>query len=160
MFPHITGTKTDTCLNYLPIMYPLLTDPLRKEGNDGVGSVIEIMNSYSLTRDDWENICELVKRDFKDIPSTVRSYFTKKANKLKRGTFSKKKKKEDSAPVFDEEESRLVDGDVEEEEEKEDKDDFKGGLIKKIVKKPKAKNPPKKNPPKKNPTKKKPPNKK
>lgn len=44
---------------YLPLLFDLLIRKLQREGKDSVPDVIELMDQYFLTRDDWDAILEL-----------------------------------------------------------------------------------------------------
>lgn len=38
---------------YMPMMRAQMTVPLIKKGTDGIPDVIELMDAYTLTREDW-----------------------------------------------------------------------------------------------------------
>ncbi|GAQ81032.1 hypothetical protein KFL_000690130 [Klebsormidium nitens] len=68
--------------DYVPILSALLTMPLRKYDKDGVEPVIELMNEYSLTREDWGNMLDLGKLAGKGDPlegvsAQVKAHFTR-----------------------------------------------------------------------------------
>ncbi|AQZ10633.1 RFC1 (YOR217W) [Zygosaccharomyces parabailii] len=74
-------------LEYIPVMKDRLLDPLILEGSKGIQPVIEIMDEYYLTREDWDNIMDfLVGRAnpsaaLKKIPTAIKTAFTKEYNK-------------------------------------------------------------------------------
>lgn len=83
-------TSTDKIgfrLDYLPTLKDRLLLPLVKEGSDGISEVIEVMDMYYLTKEDWDTIMEFMigtaKTDIilKKIPTTVKSAFTRIYNK-------------------------------------------------------------------------------
>ncbi|CAI4036511.1 hypothetical protein SMKI_15G3580 [Saccharomyces mikatae IFO 1815] len=85
------GTSTDKIglrLDYLPTFKKRLLDPFLKQGADAIPSVIEVMDDYYLTKEDWDSIMELfVGPDMtvaaiKKIPAAVKSGFTRKYNSM------------------------------------------------------------------------------
>lgn len=55
------GTSTDKIglrLDYLPTFRKRLLDPFLKQGADAISSVIEVMDDYYLTKEDWDSIME------------------------------------------------------------------------------------------------------
>ncbi|KAF9027058.1 hypothetical protein BGZ52_004940, partial [Haplosporangium bisporale] len=82
----ISADKNEVRQSYLPTLFPALTRPLLKEGLDGIPEVIELMDNYYLTKEDWDTILELgiCKNDGKavldKIPTNVKSTFTRKYN--------------------------------------------------------------------------------
>lgn len=79
--------KNGLRLYYLPTMKDKLLRPLVKDGSDGIAEVIELMDKYYLTKEDWDTIMEFMigpeKTDIilKKIPATVKSGFTRIYNK-------------------------------------------------------------------------------
>ncbi|KAJ3086824.1 hypothetical protein HK102_012387 [Quaeritorhiza haematococci] len=83
----ISGDKGEVRQSYIPALAPILTEPLVKDGKDGVPDVIARMDDYYLGRDDWESVLDLSVGSYeKDkimskIPSAVKSNFTSSYNK-------------------------------------------------------------------------------
>jgi replication factor C subunit 1 len=76
-----SGDKTEIRLSYLPTLAPLLTKPL-VEGDGGIETVIDLMDTYYLSREDWDSVLELGYQSLAtDIPSKTRSGFTRTYNK-------------------------------------------------------------------------------
>ncbi|ODQ64735.1 DNA replication factor C, large subunit [Nadsonia fulvescens var. elongata DSM 6958] len=82
----ISGDRHEVRLNYLPTWTSRLTQPLIEDGQEGIANVVEIMDEYFLTREDWDSIMELGvgptsgEVAIKAISSTVKSAFTRKYN--------------------------------------------------------------------------------
>ncbi|KAJ3343135.1 protein transport protein S31 [Gonapodya sp. JEL0774] len=79
---HISCDKNEFRDSYLPAFVPTLSKPLLQGGNDGIPRVIDLLDEYWLTKDDWASIMELhLGEDVtKDIPSAVKTQFTKAYN--------------------------------------------------------------------------------
>ncbi|CCF59225.1 hypothetical protein KAFR_0G01910 [Kazachstania africana CBS 2517] len=81
-----SADKASLRLEYLPILKKRLLSPLLKEGVDSIPSIIELMDDYYLTKEDWDTIMEFMvgpeRTDalIKKIPSSVKSAFTRKYN--------------------------------------------------------------------------------
>ena len=83
-----TGTNNvDLRLNYVPFLRNRLLAPLAKHGADGVSDVLETMDEYYLTKENFDNVLELavhgsMKVDdvYKKLPTSVKSGFTRKYN--------------------------------------------------------------------------------
>ena len=54
-----SGDRHEIRQQYLPILWHKLVKELEIGGKDSVGDVIELMDSYFLTKDDWDTILEL-----------------------------------------------------------------------------------------------------
>ena len=83
---HISANKIGVGLDYLPVLKNLLSKPLIKKGNDGIEQVMNIMNEYFLTREDFDTILELAtwpgqKDPASLIDSKVKAAFTRTYNK-------------------------------------------------------------------------------
>lgn len=85
----ISANKTEVREDYLNMMVAKLLLPLVKQQADGIPEVIDFMDSYYLTREDWDVVMELctgppgMKRAediVKSIPTAVKSSFTRKYN--------------------------------------------------------------------------------
>jgi replication factor C subunit 1 len=78
-----SGDKNQIRLDYLPNFVAPLTRPLIEKGVDGIPTVLEFMDHYSLTREDWDSIMEIaqLKEDrSKNIQPKVKAAFTRKYN--------------------------------------------------------------------------------
>jgi len=131
----ISGDKRETLMNYLPVLYPRLIDPLIQGGGaDQVDGIIDLMDDYYLTKEEWDNLVEVMAIGtspedlLKQIPSATKSAFTRKYNKAshpipfqKEVVVASKKIKSDAIPDVEE----LAEIDVEEEELDEEDDDGK-----------------------------------
>ncbi|PLW53065.1 hypothetical protein PCANC_05810 [Puccinia coronata f. sp. avenae] len=134
----ISGDKRETLMNYLPVLYPRLLDPLVDHdgaaGGDRVDQVIGLMDDYYLTKEEWDNLVEVMaigkssEEVLKKIPSATKSAFTRKYNKGSHpipfqkeviGAAVSKKIKSDVVPDVEE----VAELDAEEEEEVEDDDE-------------------------------------
>lgn len=78
--------KAELRLDYLPLLVKKLTDPLLKNGEDGIEEVMDIMDYYYLTKEDWESLVDFgvgqAKGELllKKIPAKVKTAFTRKYN--------------------------------------------------------------------------------
>lgn len=78
--------KTELRLDYMPLLIKTLTDPIVKEQELGIDKVIDIMDHYYLTKEDWDAICEFgigpSKSDtyMKKITTKTKTAFTRKYN--------------------------------------------------------------------------------
>lgn len=142
------STSTDKLglrMDYMPTMKKRLLDPLVERGNDAVPEVIQTMDDYYLSKEDWDSIMEFMigsdKTDLqiKKIPTAVKSGFTRKYNSMvhpvaiyKTGSTTAVGAKPAATPDFED----IVDADDnvppadEDEESKEDTDFKKDKLIK------------------------------
>jgi len=85
-----SSSKLAMNLDYIPHLRKVLTKPLMTQESDGISSgvsrVIQVMEDYDLTKEDWDSVIELGQFEgFKDpvasIPSKVKSAFTRTYNK-------------------------------------------------------------------------------
>ncbi|KAG0674533.1 hypothetical protein C6P42_002176 [Pichia californica] len=153
-----TRTSTnniDLRLDYVPFIKDKLLQPLLKRGSEGIEEILEIMDDYYLTKEDFDNILELsvhgsMKYEdlYKKIPTSVKSGFTRKYNSYVHPTMiyktgdsvSSSTRRDKDMFIEDEEKDNGDNGDNEGDED--DVDLKKDSLIKEI--KPKAiKNKPK-----------------
>lgn len=82
------SNKREFRLNYSNVLSMKLVDPLIKEGNSGIDDVINVLDDYYLTKEDWEYLLSLnigsSKYLFEDVnkelPTAVKSQFTRKYN--------------------------------------------------------------------------------
>jgi replication factor C subunit 1 len=82
----ISGDKRETLMNYLPVLYPRLMDPLVQDGGaEMVDQIIALMDEYYLTKEEWDNLVEIMaigksaEEILKQIPSATKSAFTRKS---------------------------------------------------------------------------------
>lgn len=82
-------TSTDKMqlrLDYLAALQHKLTNPLLKLGEEGIGEVIDVLDHYYLTKEDWDSIVDFgvgpMKAEvvLKDISTKVKTAFTRKYN--------------------------------------------------------------------------------
>ncbi|TID23926.1 hypothetical protein CANINC_003087 [Pichia inconspicua] len=148
-----TKTKTnnvDLRLDYIPFMRNKLLDPLVTKGSDGIPQLLELMDEYYLTKEDFDNIMELqvngtMKVDdvYKKIPTSVKSAFTRKYNSYvhptmiyKTGDSIGKGTRGNSLMGLEEEEGESLDaGAVDDESGNEDSGIEKDNLIKEVKRK-------------------------
>ncbi|KAI6041918.1 replication factor RFC1 C terminal domain-containing protein [Pisolithus marmoratus] len=81
----VSGDKVEIRQSYIPAFFPYLVKPLVMDGSDAVDDVIERMDEYYLTREDWDTIVELGVDENKDdvlkkIPAATKSAFTRRYN--------------------------------------------------------------------------------
>ncbi|KIK67053.1 hypothetical protein GYMLUDRAFT_37086 [Collybiopsis luxurians FD-317 M1] len=82
----VSGDKNEIRQSYIPALYPHIVLPLIDEGSSAVDSIIERMDEYYLSREDWDTIVELGVGDRKDdlilkkIPASTKTAFTRKYN--------------------------------------------------------------------------------
>ncbi|KAH9843593.1 DNA replication factor C large subunit [Rhodofomes roseus] len=83
---HVSGDKAEIRQSYIPAMFPYIVKPLVDEGASAVDEVIERMDDYFISREDWDTIVELGvdqnKDDFvlKKISTATKTSFTRKYN--------------------------------------------------------------------------------
>lgn len=82
-------TSTDKMqlrLDYLAALERKLTTPLVKHGEEGIGEVIDVLDHYYLTREDWDSIVDFgvgpmrAEVVLKSISAKVKTAFTRKYN--------------------------------------------------------------------------------
>ncbi|KAG8218227.1 putative replication factor C subunit 1 [Butyriboletus roseoflavus] len=82
----VSGDKTEIRQSYLPALFPCIVKPLVDEGSSAVANIIERMDEYYLSREDWDTIVELGLDQNKDelvlkkISASTKTSFTKKYN--------------------------------------------------------------------------------
>ena len=73
-------------MDYLPVMKDKLLTPLLRYGTEGISEVIQLLDDYYLTKEDWDTVMDfMIGSDrteplLKKIPTTVKSSFTRKYN--------------------------------------------------------------------------------
>jgi replication factor C subunit 1 len=145
-----TGDRDEIRQQYMPVLWNKLVRPLMDVGKDSVEEVIDLMDSYFLTREDWESIIELGLGPMRDeivkIETQTKSAFTRIYNQrshplpfLKTSTVVAPKKgpkeKPDIEDAIDESDEEEIVDDAKEVDESEELDLKKD----KYVKMPKAK---------------------
>lgn len=130
MQAQVSGSKGEVRVSYVPALRDLLLTPLLDGGADGIPRVLEIMDKYSLSKDDFDAIMEFQllvgpnpKAAFSAVPANVKAALTRKYNaehhgvkKVVRGMDSKKE--------------RFTEGGSEEEDVEEEEEDAEAALVK------------------------------
>ena len=79
-----SGDRHEIRQQYLPLLWYKIIKELEAQGKDGIEKIIELMDSYFLTKDDWDAILELgvgpMDEKSISIPTQVRSTFTRTYN--------------------------------------------------------------------------------
>lgn len=79
-----SGDRHEVRQHYLPSLWNMLVQKLQDEGKEAVEGVIDIMDSYYLTREDWDAIIELglgpMSEDKVHIDSQSKATFTRLYN--------------------------------------------------------------------------------
>jgi len=123
MQAHVSGSKEEVRQAYVPALRELLLRPMRELGADGASKVIELMDAYCLSKDDFDAIMEMqlligpgAKADIATVPANVKATLTRKYNAahqgIKRGVRSLKMATEHFAE------------DIEEDEEEDEEEDL------------------------------------
>ncbi|PHH71620.1 hypothetical protein CDD80_5110 [Ophiocordyceps camponoti-rufipedis] len=145
-----SGDHNEIRQQYLPLLWDRLVKRLEAEGTEGVKDVIDLMDSYFLTRDDFDAIKELgvdyMSEDRVSLETKTKSAFTRTYNSMphpipfmKASNVMAPKKLTKEAPDL-EEAIEEEDGEEAEAAEAVDADDDDVDLSKdKYIKKPKAK---------------------
>ncbi|KAJ2936442.1 hypothetical protein H1R20_g652, partial [Candolleomyces eurysporus] len=82
----VSGDKNEIRQSYIPALFPHIVKPLVDRGADAVEDVIEHMDEYYLSKEDWDTIVELgvgPNQDdaiLKKINTAAKSSFTRKYN--------------------------------------------------------------------------------
>ncbi|PPQ72055.1 LOW QUALITY PROTEIN: hypothetical protein CVT26_006737 [Gymnopilus dilepis] len=80
----VSGDKSEIRQSYIPALFPHIVKPLMDVGASAVDEIIEYMDGYYLSREDWDTIVELgvdEKRDdsvLKKISAATKTAFTRK----------------------------------------------------------------------------------
>ncbi|CAM1504215.1 Fc.00g018060.m01.CDS01 [Cosmosporella sp. VM-42] len=144
-----SGDHNEVRQQYMPVLWDQLVNKLQKEGNDGVGGVIDLMDSYYLTRDDFDAIQELgvgpMNEELVKIETKTKAAFTRTYNSMnhplpfmKASNVIASKKQAKEAPDLEEAIEEEDDADAVDavEVDEDDEIDFKKD---KYIKQPKAK---------------------
>ncbi len=79
-----SGDRHEIRQQYLPLLWYRLISEMRDRGKDSVEDIIELMDSYFLTKDDWDAILELgvgpMNMDNVKLDSQAKSTFTRLYN--------------------------------------------------------------------------------
>jgi replication factor C subunit 1 len=79
MSTKISGSKIEVCLQYFPVLAAKLTTPLIKNETDGIDKVIQLMDDYYITKEDWDSMLELgYQEKLGQIETKIKTSFTKK----------------------------------------------------------------------------------
>ncbi|KZT23217.1 DNA replication factor C, large subunit [Neolentinus lepideus HHB14362 ss-1] len=82
----VSGDKSEIRQSYIPALFPVVVKPLMDLGASAVDDVIDRMDDYYLSKEDWDTIVELGvnqnKDDFvlKKIPAATKTALTRKYN--------------------------------------------------------------------------------
>lgn len=81
-----SGDRHEIRQQYLPLLWYRLVKELQLEGKDALGTIIDLMDSYYLTKDDWDAILELgvgpMEMDQMKIDTQVKTSFTRTYNQM------------------------------------------------------------------------------
>lgn len=83
-----TASKTDLRTEYMPLLSVRVSTPLVTEGEAGIQDVMDVMDHYYMTREDWDNVMDFCVGPnsgadvLKKIPTKVKSAFTRKYNSV------------------------------------------------------------------------------
>ncbi|KAL7795197.1 replication factor RFC1 C terminal domain-containing protein [Trichoderma ceciliae] len=149
-----SGDHNEVRQEYLPLLWAQTVDRLQKEGNESVGEVIALMDSYYLTREDFDAIQELgvgpMSEDSVSIESKTKAAFTRTYNGMnhplpfiKASNILAPKKLTKEAPDLEEAIEEEDDAELLETPDAEEDDDIDLKRDK-YIKQPKAKKPAKK----------------
>lgn len=79
-------SKSELRLDYVPTLALRLSAPLIEDGEEGIARVVEYMDNYYITKEDWDNVIDFGVGSNKganilaQIPSKVKGAFTRKYN--------------------------------------------------------------------------------
>ncbi|PUU73821.1 replication factor RFC1 C terminal domain-domain-containing protein [Tuber borchii] len=79
-----SGDRHEVRQNYIPAFYNMLAKRLERDGKDAILEVIDTMDDYFLTKDDWDAIIELIvgPASMLDIPTQTKASFTRQYNSM------------------------------------------------------------------------------
>ena len=124
---HTCGDKHEIRMQYLPYMAPRLTKPLLGD-ESGVDTVIEFMDQYYITREDWDSIMDLGYQDLiQNIPTKTKTLFTRTYNKMTHlnpfaPSLGKPKKERDAGDLAIPDSEEVLEPEAIEEEEEEEEE--------------------------------------
>ncbi|KAF5023954.1 hypothetical protein F66182_3992 [Fusarium sp. NRRL 66182] len=146
-----SGDHNEIRQQYLPVLWTQLVNRLQNEGNDAVGEVIDLMDSYFLTREDFDGVQELgvgpMNEELVKIETKTKAAFTRTYNSMshpvpfmKASNVVAPKAQPKEVPDLEEAvEDDDADADVVEAPEADEDDDEIDFKKDKYIKKPKAK---------------------
>ncbi|EPQ59834.1 DNA replication factor C, large subunit [Gloeophyllum trabeum ATCC 11539] len=147
----VSGDKSEVRQSYIPALFPVIVKPLMDVGASAVDEVIDRMDDYYLSKEDWDTIVELGVDQNKDelvlkkIPAATKTALTRKYNSRehpipfhKAQDLGKAPKKIAASEVPDLEEAFDVDEDVPEEVVEDDQGEDEDVSKDKLIKMPKA----------------------
>ncbi|GAW03798.1 purine nucleotide binding protein [Lentinula edodes] len=82
----VSGDKNEIRQSYIPALHPFIVRPLVEEGSSAVDHIINRMDEYYLSKEDWDTVVELGVGEQKDdlilkkIPAATKTTFTRKYN--------------------------------------------------------------------------------
>ncbi|KAF5363955.1 hypothetical protein D9756_001043 [Leucocoprinus leucothites] len=144
----VSGDKAEIRQSYVPSLFPFIVSPLVDTGVSAVDEVIERMDEYYLSKEDWDTIVELGVGDHKEvkISAATKSSFTRKYNASehpipfhKAQDLGKAPKKLSGGPAPDLEEAFIDDIAEEEEEETKPEDSTNDVVGDKLIQESKKK---------------------
>lgn len=74
-------TKQELCLDYLDALWQKVVKPIYDNGEEGFDEAIATMDEYYLTKEDFDNIGDMIKQDLK-LTTTAKTAFTRKYNNM------------------------------------------------------------------------------
>ena len=81
-----SGDRHEIRQQYLPLLWYRLVKELQLQGKDALESIIDLMDSYYLTKDDWDAIVELgvgpMEMEHSKIDTNVKTSFTRTYNQM------------------------------------------------------------------------------
>ncbi|CAG9326085.1 unnamed protein product [Blepharisma stoltei] len=142
MAGHISGDNESVLNDYIPIIYHLIMEPLKKLEIDGVDEAVSQMFLYNLNPDMFkEHLIQLqfgtptYEEEYKNLSTKLKSQLTKSYNLMHKSSIAKKKKKKtgDRAEKdkFDPEFEDPDQSEKSAEESEESEEEVKGKIIKK-----------------------------
>ncbi|KAF0274881.1 hypothetical protein FOG51_00059 [Hanseniaspora uvarum] len=84
-----SGNKTNFRTEYIPTLKQVLLLPILTKGSDSIEEVIQRLDTYYLSKDDWDTVMTFLigpqdtTLQLKKIPTAVKSAFTRKYNGMK-----------------------------------------------------------------------------
>lgn len=72
-------TKQELRLDYLDTLWEKISKPINELGSDGLDEAIEVMDDYYLTKEDLDNIGEMINKEMK-LDKNTKAAFTRKYN--------------------------------------------------------------------------------
>lgn len=85
---NVSADKLEFRDQYVPALVSRMFDPISKKGQDGINEVISFMDHYHITKEDFDCINEIFMKKLPDIPTSVKSAFTRTYNKMAHPTVS------------------------------------------------------------------------